>query len=100
MQLDGSKPLVLFPPLQVSSTSFTSLNRVLFPPLQSPWSFVTQGPFRTRYITASFRHSNRLMMSGNTFGNAHTVCCSRLFMLDLTFNITFGTHRVYLTYQR
>ena len=39
------KPLVLFPSLQVSSTLFTTLNIVLFPPLQSPWSSVTQGPF-------------------------------------------------------
>ena len=35
----------------MSSTSFTSFNIVLFPPLQSPWSSVTQGPFWTHYNT-------------------------------------------------
>ena len=41
---------VLFP-LQVCYTLFSTLNIVLFPPLQSPWVPVTQGSLLSRIIT-------------------------------------------------
>ena len=43
----GTFPPVSFPPLQVSSFALLPLISVLFPPLQSPWCSVTQGPFKS-----------------------------------------------------
>ena len=37
------------PPLQVSSFALLPLILVSFPPLQSPWCSVTQGPFESRF---------------------------------------------------
>ncbi len=62
--MDGNKALVLFPLLQVSSTSYYLVNIVLFPLLQSPWSSVTQGPFWMGY--------NRLWALAHALIKLHT----------------------------
>ena len=63
--------LVLFPPLQVCYTLFSTLNTVLFPPLQSPWVPVTQGSLLSRIITLT--HFTSLSNASETrdLVNAH-----------------------------
>ncbi len=47
--------LVLFSPLQVCYTLFSTLNTVLFPSLQFPWVSVTQGPLLSCILTNTWQ---------------------------------------------
>ena len=49
-------PLVLISPLQVCSKGLSIVNIVLIPPLQSPWSSVTQGPLTLWVLTGLAIH--------------------------------------------